>query len=171
MRHWSDAENTGKQVGFKLVTAYDAATIAIGPNRPWFERLTQFRHLHYVDDVIVKVLGGLRLIPRTLIDVHTMLVRVAKSLVEGGESGVFTPMYMMCFEKPDTKQVLAGQYQDEAPPRAQVWGLFLPGGSTASPSDLPYCSQSKMLPSVARAAIAIQNAGLDDKEAPLTTHE
>ena len=43
------------QVGFNLVTAYDAATIAIGPNRPWFERLTQFRHLHYVDDVIIKV--------------------------------------------------------------------------------------------------------------------
>jgi hypothetical protein len=43
------------QVGFTLVTAYDAATIAIGPNRPWFERLTQFRHLHYVDDVIIKV--------------------------------------------------------------------------------------------------------------------
>lgn len=43
------------QVGFQLVTAYDAATIAIGPNRPWFERLTQFRHLHYIDDVIIKV--------------------------------------------------------------------------------------------------------------------
>lgn len=46
---------TAMQVGFNLITAYDAATIAIGPNRPWFERLTQFRHLHYVDDVIIKV--------------------------------------------------------------------------------------------------------------------
>lgn len=88
------------QVGFQLVTAYDAAPILLGPNAPWFHRLTQFRHLHLVDDVIIKVLGTLRIIPRTLIDVHTMLVRVAKSLVEGGESGVFTPMYMLCFEKP-----------------------------------------------------------------------
>eukprot|EP00892_Ulva_mutabilis_P012348 jgi/Ulvmu1/9486/UM052_0056.1 len=100
MRTWSEAESAGKQVGFQLVTAYDAAPILLGPNKPWFERLTQFRHLHLVDDVIIKVLGTLRLIPRTLIDVHTMLVRVATSLVKGGESGVFTPMYMLCFEKP-----------------------------------------------------------------------
>ena len=100
MRSWSDAEGTGKRAGFELVTAYDAATILIGPNRPWYERLTQFRHLHYVDDAIVKVLGTLRIIPKTLIEVHTMLVRVATSLVKGGESGVFTPMYMLCFEKP-----------------------------------------------------------------------
>lgn len=99
MRTWDEAEATGKKVGFELVTAYDAANILIGPNRPWYERLTQFRHLHLIDDVIVKVLGTLRLIPHTLINVHTMLVRVAKSLVEGGESGVFTPMYMLCFEK------------------------------------------------------------------------
>ena len=100
MRTWEQAESTGKKSGFELVTAYDAATIMLGPNRPWFERLTQFRHLHYIDDFIVKVLGTLRIIPKTLIDVHTMLVRVATSLVQGGESGVFTPMYMLCFEKP-----------------------------------------------------------------------
>jgi 24-methylenesterol C-methyltransferase len=100
MRTWDEAEAAGKKVGFELVTAYDAAEILIGPNCPWYWRLTQFRHLHYVDDIIIKVLGTLRMIPRTLIDVHTMLVRVAKSLVEGGESGVFTPMYMLCFEKP-----------------------------------------------------------------------
>ena len=100
MRTWEQAEAAGKKSGFELVTAYDAATIMLGPNRPWFERLTQFRHLHFVDDVIVKVLGTLRIIPKTLIDVHTMLVRVATSLVEGGQSGVFTPMYMLCFEKP-----------------------------------------------------------------------
>ena len=100
MRSWQDAESTGKSIGFELVTAYDAATILIGPNKPWYERLTQFRHLHFVDDFIVKTLATLRVIPKTLIDVHTMLVRVATSLVKGGESGVFTPMYMLCFEKP-----------------------------------------------------------------------
>jgi 24-methylenesterol C-methyltransferase len=100
MRTWDQAEAAGKTVGFELVSAYDAAEILIGPNRPWFERLTQFRHLHHVDDIIIKVLGTIRIIPKTLIDVHTMLVRVAYSLIEGGQSGVFTPMYMLCFKKP-----------------------------------------------------------------------
>jgi hypothetical protein len=50
--------------------------------------------------VHVQVLGTLRIIDKTLIDVHTMLVAVVKSLVEGGQTGVFTPMYMLCFEKP-----------------------------------------------------------------------
>lgn len=100
MRTWQQAEEAGRKVGFNLVCSYDAAQIAIGPNRPWFERLTQFRHLHYVDDVIIKTLSFLRLLPAALRDVHTMLVNVAKSLVQGGESGVFTPMYMMCYVKP-----------------------------------------------------------------------
>jgi hypothetical protein len=54
------------QVGFNLVMAYDAATIAIGPNRPWYERLTQFRHLHYVDDIIIKVLPRSSILPVSL---------------------------------------------------------------------------------------------------------
>lgn len=52
---------------------------------------------------MLQVLGTLRIIDKTLIDVHTMLVAVVKSLVEGGESGVFTPMFMLCFEKPVSK--------------------------------------------------------------------
>ena len=100
MRTWQQAENAGKTVGFDLVCAYDAATIVVGPNKPWYERLTQFRHLHYVDDAIVKTLSFFGLLPTAMRDVHTMLVNVAKSLVQGGESGVFTPMYMLCFQKP-----------------------------------------------------------------------
>lgn len=52
---------------------------------------------------VLQVLGTLRIIDKTLIDVHTMLVAVVKSLVEGGQTGVFTPMYMLCFEKPVSK--------------------------------------------------------------------
>ena len=33
-------------------------------------------------------------------DVHEMLVNVAKSLIRGGETGVFTPMHMLVFKKP-----------------------------------------------------------------------
>ncbi len=33
-------------------------------------------------------------------DVHNMLVEVARSLVAGGETGVFTPMHLLLFHKP-----------------------------------------------------------------------
>ena len=111
MRTWKQAEVAGDAAGFELMAAYDAAEILVGPNRPWYERLTQYRHLHHVDDIIIKVLGALRVIPHTLIDVHTMLVRVAYSLIEGGKSGVFTPMYMLCFRKPEAPPAAA------APPK------------------------------------------------------
>ena len=32
--------------------------------------------------------------------VHDMLVRVANSLVAGGETGVFSPMHLLMFRKP-----------------------------------------------------------------------
>lgn len=35
--------------------------------------------------------------------VHHMLVMVARSLIAGGESGVFSPMHMMVFRKPGKK--------------------------------------------------------------------
>lgn len=33
--------------------------------------------------------------------VHHMLVEVAKSLIAGGETGVFTPMHLLLFRKPE----------------------------------------------------------------------
>ncbi len=30
-----------------------------------------------------------------------MLVEVAKSLIKGGETGVFTPMHLLLFQKPE----------------------------------------------------------------------
>lgn len=35
-----------------------------------------------------------------LLQVHDMLVRVANSLVDGGETGVFSPMHLLLFRKP-----------------------------------------------------------------------
>jgi hypothetical protein len=37
-------------------------------------------------------------------DVHMMLVRVAKSVIAGGETGVFSPMHLLLFRKPDGKK-------------------------------------------------------------------
>ena len=42
----------------------------------------------------------LRIAPRGLKDVHDMLVHVSKSLVDGGETGVFSPMHCLLFRKP-----------------------------------------------------------------------
>lgn len=39
-------------------------------------------------------------------DVHKMLVKVASSLVAGGSTGVFSPMHLLVFRKPDRQ---AGQ--------------------------------------------------------------
>ena len=43
---------------------------------------------------------GSRIIPFLVRQVHEMLVKVANSLVDGGETGVFSPMHMLVFRKP-----------------------------------------------------------------------
>lgn len=40
--------------------------------------------------------------------VHDMLVKVATSLVAGGESGIFTPMHLLVFRKPEADAGAAG---------------------------------------------------------------
>jgi 24-methylenesterol C-methyltransferase len=39
---------------------------------------------------------------RRVQDVHDMLVHVAQSLVQGGETGIFSPMHLLVFRKPLT---------------------------------------------------------------------
>ena len=43
----------------------------------------------------------LHLAPTGMHDVHEMLVKVSLSLVQGGESGVFSPMHLLMFRKPE----------------------------------------------------------------------
>lgn len=50
--------------------------------------------------VVVGVLDSLWLAPKGLKDVHNMLRNVARSLVAGGQTGVFSPMHMLVFQKP-----------------------------------------------------------------------
>jgi len=91
MRTWEQAETAGKNAGFNLVISTDMAT-ASPVNGPWYHRLSKFRYIHYMDQWIVTALAFLRIIPRSFYDVHTMLFKVAHSLAQGGETGVFTPM-------------------------------------------------------------------------------
>ena len=54
----------------------------------------------WVNCTIVNTLHFLGLMPHGMKPVHDMLVYVAKSLVKGGETGIFTPMHMLHFRKP-----------------------------------------------------------------------
>ena len=54
-----------------------------------------------VNRTLVNIVSFLRIAPNGLRDVHEMLVKVSLSLVQGGESGVFSPMHLLIFRKPE----------------------------------------------------------------------
>lgn len=107
MRTWKQAEDAGKAVGFKLVTSLDLATaskVAGG----WYGRLEELAWQNEVSHVVVSSLDALFLAPKGLKDVHNMLRNVARSLVAGGQTGVFSPMHMLVFQKPAAAAAAAG---------------------------------------------------------------
>ena len=54
-----------------------------------------------VNRTLVNIMSFLHLAPTGMHDVHEMLVKVSLSLVQGGESGVFSPMHLLMFRKPE----------------------------------------------------------------------
>lgn len=52
---------------------------------------------------MITVLASIGILPKSMVDVHNMLVSVATSLVEGGELGILSPMYMVVMQKPKAK--------------------------------------------------------------------
>jgi hypothetical protein len=54
-----------------------------------------------VSHVMVTALDAVWLAPKGLKQVHNMLRNVAHSLVAGGQTGVFSPMHMLVFKKPE----------------------------------------------------------------------
>jgi len=60
-------------------------------------------HLISVNRTLVTIVSALHIAPRGMYDVHEMLVKVSLSLVQGGESGVFSPMHLLVFRKPEEK--------------------------------------------------------------------
>lgn len=100
MRTYLEAEQAGKSVGFDLITSLDLATASVVAG-PWWDRLRMGKHTHKFNQSIVNTLDFFGLAPAGLKEVHHMLVDVAKSLIAGGETGVFTPMHFLVFRKPD----------------------------------------------------------------------
>jgi len=100
MRTRKEAEAAAEKAGFKIVSSIDLATVATPPNTPWTARLSMNRFQHFVNAAIVTSLDAIGLLPAGVKDAHDMLVNVAHWLVEGGKTGVFTPMQLMVLEKP-----------------------------------------------------------------------
>ena len=55
---------------------------------------------HHINQAMVTTTSFLHLCPAGVKEVHHMLVNVAKSLVDGGENGIFSPMHLLVFKKP-----------------------------------------------------------------------
>lgn len=102
MRTYKEAEASGKAVGFDLVWSQDLAISSVVCS-PWYNRLSSLTMTLPLNHAIVSTLDFLRLCPKGMKEVHLMLVSVAKSLIKGGETGVFTPMHMLVFKKPNKK--------------------------------------------------------------------
>lgn len=61
----------------------------------WLQKSSIIR----INSAAVWLFSRLGLAPRGMEDVHTMLVKVATSLVAGGRTGVFSPMHLLVFRK------------------------------------------------------------------------
>ena len=98
-----------RRAGFELVEARDRASES-DPETPWYRAL-QGRDLSLssiprtplgraLTNLTLRVGERLRLVPEGTRAVSTLLNATADALVEGGESGVFTPMFFFLGRKP-----------------------------------------------------------------------
>ena len=99
--------------GFELLEARDRA-LESDPETPWYRAL-QGRDLtlssiprtpigRALTNLTLRVGEKLRMVPEGAAAVSTLLNAGADTLVEGGESGVFTPMYFFLARKPGARE-------------------------------------------------------------------
>jgi 24-methylenesterol C-methyltransferase len=98
MRTYKQAEAAGAAAGFELVASIDLAVASAGA-LPWYGRLEELEWQNRVSHAIVTAVHTVGLAPKGLKQVHSMLVEVSRSLVQGGRTGVFSPMHMLVFRK------------------------------------------------------------------------
>lgn len=85
--------------GFKVVIDNDLAQDTDNTT-PWWNRLDISKMSYYMTHASVYVLETLRWAPRGTVLTHSMLLRAAWGLVDGGKSNCFTPMHLFVMEKP-----------------------------------------------------------------------
>ncbi len=72
----------------------------VHPCIPRYARLGNLTWTHHVNHAVVSFMDFFGITPKGMKEVHLMLVLVAKSLIAGGKTGVFSPMHMLLFRKP-----------------------------------------------------------------------
>lgn len=97
-----------KDVGFEVLEARDWAETS-EPGLPWYSPLASglslqgFRNSRagaFMTHQLVRALERLRLAPEGTLQTHDVLRLAQAALVEGGETGIFTPMYFWLARKP-----------------------------------------------------------------------
>lgn len=108
--HESEISAALREAGFDLVEARDLATES-DPETPWYRAL-QGRDLSLTSiprtpvgrgltNLALRVGEKLRIVPEGSWEIHTVLNTGADALVDGGEAGVFTPMFYYLARKPE----------------------------------------------------------------------
>ena len=102
-----------RTAGFELLEAQDRASES-DPETPWYRAL-QGRDLtlssiprtpvgRALTNLTLRVLERLRVVPKGTRAVSTLLHATAYALVEGGKSGIFTPMFFFLARKPGGRE-------------------------------------------------------------------
>jgi 24-methylenesterol C-methyltransferase len=98
MRKHSEIGKVAKQVGFHVLEQRD---LAAGPNaNEWWGVLKTSMQKYKFNDILIKILSFFRIVPKNTKDVHKMLYGVLDTFIQGGELGIFSPMYMVVLQKP-----------------------------------------------------------------------
>lgn len=100
-----------KEAGFEVLETQDFGESNSDYEIPWYDSLegrywsfANFKHTplgRYLTNKFVWVLESAHLAPKGTLDVHNLLVRVAKELVLGGQLGIFSPSYFYLCRKPE----------------------------------------------------------------------
>mmetsp|Transcript_16541 Transcript_16541/g.33963 ORF Transcript_16541/g.33963 Transcript_16541/m.33963 type:complete len:396 (-) Transcript_16541:127-1314(-) len=99
MRRYYEIAEVARKVGFEVLVERDLAVTTNAGN--WWEILKKSMKKYKLNDIIIKTLSFLRILPKETKDVHKMLYGVLGTFIEGGEMGIFSPMYMVVLQKPE----------------------------------------------------------------------
>lgn len=97
MRRYHEIAEVARKVGFEVLVERDLAVTTNAGE--WWGILKTSMGRYKLNDVIIKTLSFLRILPKETKDVHKMLYKVLGTFIEGGELGIFSPMYMVVLQK------------------------------------------------------------------------
>lgn len=98
LRSYAEVAEAARKVGFEVVEEKD---LALPPSGPWWTRMKMGRIGYWRNRILISVLAAIGIAPKGTFDVHEMLFKTAGYLTRGGETGIFTPTYMILCRKPN----------------------------------------------------------------------